>query len=234
MSVAPPKILVVDDEPAVRRLLRMQLSAHGYQLLEATNGTRALEVLPRRPDLIILDLSLPGGMGLETLRKIRNRDEKVPIIVLLNHSDGTQETQALHSGANDCVVKPFGAEEVLSRIQAALQRLPDQEQRPIFRAGALTVDLKHKVVKVGEREVKLTPKEYELLRVFVQHAGKILTNRFLLGELREGTDDSQYVRVYVRQLRQKIETNPDEPQYLITQTGIGYRLRAPDWDLFTL
>jgi two-component system, OmpR family, KDP operon response regulator KdpE len=227
MSAAPLKILIVDDEPPIRKLLRMGLGAQGYELLEAANGKIALQLLSQKLDLIILDLGLPDIEGLDLLRKIRGSNEVVPIVVLSSRGDELTKVQALEFGADDYVTKPFGMDELLARMRAALRhRLQVHGERPIFHTGALSVDLVRHIVKVGDREIKLTPKEYELLRVLVQHAGKVLTHRFLLGELREQTADPQYLRVYVRQLRQKIEADPSQPRYLLTEPGIGYRLRA--------
>ena len=228
MSAMPLRVLVVDDEPPIRKLLRMGLSAHGYQTVEAPNGKAALDLLGQKPDLIILDLGLPDAHGHELLKAIRARSE-VPIVVLSRRSDESGKVQALDSGADDYVTKPFGMDELLARMRAALRhQLQTQGERPVFRAGQLSVDLVRRFVKVGDKEVKLSPKEYELLRVLVQHAGKVLTHKFLLGALWDDLTDAQYLRVYVRQLRQKIEADPARPQYLLTETGIGYRLRAPD------
>src|SRR5487761_2554889 len=176
MSAAPIKVLVIDDEPPIRKLLRMGLSTQGYEILEAPSGKMALDL-----------------------------------------------------GADDYLTKPFGMDELLARMRAALRhQLQVHGERPVFRSGDLSVDLVRRIVKVGERDVKLSPKEYELLRVLVQHAGKVLTHRFLLKELWDELTDAQYLRVYVRQLRQKIETDPERPQFVLTETGIGYRLRAGD------
>jgi len=217
MSAAPLKILVVDDEPPIRKLLRMGLSTQGYEVLEAPNGKASLELLAQKPNLIILDLGLPDMQGLELLRMMRARNEGVPIVVLSSRGDEVSKVQA------------FGMEELLARMRAALRhQLQVHGERPIFRTGDLGVDLVRRIVKVGEKEVKLSPKEYELLRVLVQHAGKVLTHKFLLGELWDDLTDAQYLRVYVRQLRQKIEADPERPHYILTETGIGYRLRAPD------
>ena len=229
MSAAPLRVLVVDDEPPIRKLLRMGLTAQGYQTLEASNGKAALELLGQGPDLIILDLGLPDAQGLELLRTMRARDESVPIVVLSSRGDEAGKVQALDLGADDYVTKPFGMDELLARMRAALRhQLQTHGERPVFRLGDLSVDLVRRIVKVGDKDVKLSPKEYDLLRVLVQHAGKVLTHRFLLGELWDDLTDAQYLRVYVRQLRQKIETDPERPQYILTETGIGYRLRAPD------
>ena len=229
MSAARLKILVIDDEPPIRKLLRMGLNTQGYDVLEAPNGKAGLELLAQNPDLIILDLGLPDIQGLELLRTIRGRNESVPIVVLSSRGDEAGKVQALDLGADDYVTKPFGMDELLARMRAALRhQLQIHGERPIFRVGDLSVDLVRRVVKVRDQEVKLSPKEYDLLRVLVQHAGKVLTHKFLLGELWDDLTDAQYLRVYVRQLRQKIEADPEQPQYILTETGIGYRLRAPD------
>jgi two-component system, OmpR family, KDP operon response regulator KdpE len=212
--------------------LRMGLSTQGYEILEAPNGKASLDLLARNPDLIILDLGLPDIQGLELLRMIRARNEGVPIVVLSSRDDEAGKVQALDLGADDYITKPFGMDELLARMRAALRhQLQVHGERPIFRTGDLSVDLVRRIVKVGDREVKLSPKEYDLLRVLVQHAGKVLTHKFLLGELWDDLTDAQYLRVYVRQLRQKIEADPERPQYVLTETGIGYRLRAAEQEL---
>jgi two-component system KDP operon response regulator KdpE len=229
MSGARTKVLVIEDEPPIRKLLRMGLSTQGYETIEAPGGKAGLELLAQAPDLVILDLGLPDMDGLELLRTIRARNERIPIVVLSSRGDETGKVQALDLGADDYVTKPFGMEELLARMRAALRhQLQVQGERPVFRVGDLSVDLVRRIVKVGEREVKLSPKEYDLLRILVQHAGKVLTHRFLLGELWDHFTDAQYLRVYVRQLRQKIEPDPERPRYILTETGIGYRLRGPD------
>jgi two-component system KDP operon response regulator KdpE len=150
-------------------------------------------------------------------------------VVLSSRGDEAGKVQALDLGADDYVTKPFGMDELLARMRAALRhQLQVHGERPVFRTAELSVDLVRRIVRVGEKEVKLSPKEYGLLRVLVQHAGKVLTHKFLLGELWDETVDAQYLRVYVRQLRRKIEIDPERPQYILTETGIGYRLRAPD------
>jgi two-component system, OmpR family, KDP operon response regulator KdpE len=227
MSAVPLKVLVVDDEPQIRKLLRMGLNTQGYEILDAPNGKTALELLAKEPDLIILDLGLPDMRGLELLRTMRERTESVPIVVLSSRDDEAGKVQALDFGADDYVTKPFGMEELLARLRAALRhQLQVHGERPIFTVGDLSVDLVRRIVKVQDREIKLSPKEYELLCVLVQHAGKVVTHKFLLGELWDRLTDSQYLRVYVRQLRQKIEADPEQPRYILTETGIGYRLRA--------
>lgn len=229
MSAAPLKILIIDDEPPIRKLLRMGLSTQGYEILDAPNGKTALSLLDSKPDLVILDLGLPDIQGHDLLRMIRARNDSVPIVVLSSRGDEAGKVQALDLGADDYVTKPFGMDELLARIRAALRhQLQVHGERPVFRAGDLSVDLVRRLVKVGEKDIKLSPKEYDLLRVLVQHAGKVLTHKFLLHELWDDLTDAQYLRVYVRQLRQKIEGDAERPQYVLTETGIGYRLRAPD------
>ncbi|MCF2525047.1 response regulator transcription factor [Bradyrhizobium sp. G127] len=229
MSATPLKILVIDDEPPIRKLLRMGLSTQGYEILDAPNGKAALTLLDDKPDLVILDLGLPDIQGHDLLRMIRARNDSVPIVVLSSRGDEAGKVQALDLGADDYVTKPFGMDELLARIRAALRhQLQVHGERPVFRTGDLSVDLVRRLVKVGDKDIKLSPKEYDLLRVLVQHAGKVLTHKFLLHELWDDLTDAQYLRVYVRQLRQKIEGDAERPQYVLTETGIGYRLRAPD------
>jgi two-component system, OmpR family, KDP operon response regulator KdpE len=229
VSASPLKVLIIDDEPPIRKLLRMGLSTQGYEILDAPNGKTGLALLESKPDLVILDLGLPDMKGLDLLAMIRARDEAVPIVVLSSRGDESGKVQALDLGADDYLTKPFGMEELLARMRAALRhQLQVQGERPAFRAGDLVVDLVRRIVKVRDQEVKLSPKEYELLRVLVQHAGKVLTHKFLLGELWNDFTDTQYLRVYVRQLRHKIEADPEQPRHMLTETGVGYRLRAPD------
>jgi two-component system KDP operon response regulator KdpE len=229
MTAPSLRVLVIDDEPPIRKLLRMGLGTQGYEILEAPNGRSGLELLAQNPDLVILDLGLPDIQGLEVLRMIRGRNESVPIVVLSSRGDEAGKVQALDLGADDYITKPFGMAELLARMRTAVRhQLQVQGERPIFHVGDLFVDLVRRTVKVGKDEVKLSPKEYDLLRVLVQHAGKVLTHKFLLSELWDDLKDPQYLRVYVRQLRQKIEADPERPKYVLTETGIGYRLRAPD------
>jgi two-component system, OmpR family, KDP operon response regulator KdpE len=229
MNATPLKVLVIDDEPPIRKLLRMGLGTQGFQTIDAPNGKAALELMADQPDLVILDLGLPDVPGLEVLRQIRARREDLPIVVLSSRGDETAKVEALDLGADDYVTKPFGMEELLARMRAALRhQLQVHGDRPIFKLGGLSVDLVRRIVKMRDQEVRLSPKEYELLRLLVHHAGKVLTHKFLLRELWSTPNDAQYLRVYVRQLRQKIEPNPARPQYILTETGIGYRLRAPD------
>jgi two-component system KDP operon response regulator KdpE len=229
MSAARIKVLVVDDEPPIRKLLRMGLTAQGYEVLDAPNGKTALELLDEKPNLVILDLGLPDIDGLELLRRIRHRQEGLPVVVLSSRGDEAGKVAALDLGADDYVTKPFGMDELLARMRAALRhQLQVHGERPVFHVDELSVDLVRRIVKVGDKEAKLSPKEYDLLRLLVQHAGKVLTHKFLIGELWDEMVDPQHLRVYVRQLRQRIEPDPERPHYILTETGIGYRLRAPD------
>jgi two-component system KDP operon response regulator KdpE len=230
MTMAPVRVLVVDDEPPIRRFLRTSLSAQGYHVLEAENGSAALALIARNPpDVIVLDLGLPDIDGVEIIRRLRDADSTVPVIVLSSRVDERGKAQALDLGADDYVTKPFGTDELLARLRAALRhRLLQQGERPVFRSGDLSVDLIRRIVTVRSEEVKLSPREYDLLRLFVAHAGKVLTHKFILREVWGSDTDVQYLRIYVRSLRQKIEADPERPQHLITETGVGYRLRVID------
>jgi two-component system, OmpR family, KDP operon response regulator KdpE len=226
----PLRILVVDDEPAILRFLRVGLGGHGYVVSEAENGQSALDaVRQRRADLVVLDLGLPDIDGLEVIRRIRESGSAVPIIVLSSRDDEAAKVAALDLGADDYVTKPFGIEELLARTRAAQRhRLQQQGEKPIFRTGDVTVDLVRRIVTVRGKEVKFSPREYDLLRLLVMHAGKVLTHNMILREVWGPNTDVQYLRIYVRALRQKIENDMEKPEYILTETGVGYRLRAPD------
>ncbi|EKF43215.1 response regulator transcription factor [Nitratireductor indicus] len=230
MTNSTVRILVVDDEPPIRKLLRVGLTAEGYAIVEATNAVEAMQKAEgEQPDLILLDLGLPDMQGHDLLAKWRNDLLELPIIILSSRTDEAGIVKALELGADDYVTKPFGTKELVARIRVALRhKLQQQGERPIFQTGALSVDLVKRIVKVAEKEVKLSPKEYDILRVLVQHAGKVITHQHLLNQVWGGSTDVQYLRVYVRQLRQKIEQSPDEPQYITTETGVGYRLREAE------
>jgi two-component system, OmpR family, KDP operon response regulator KdpE len=229
---APLKVLVVDDEPAIRRFLRTSLTAQGYQVVEAENGASALESLRRGSssiDILVLDLGLPDVNGLDIIERLRGQGSVLPIVVLSSRTDETGKVKALDLGADDYVTKPFGIDELLARLRAALRhRLQQEGESPVFRCGDLSMDLVRRIVTVAGHEVKLTPREYDLLRLLVAHAGKVLTHRFILREVWGGEGDVQYLRVYIRALRHKIEPDPEQPRYLLTEQGVGYRLRAPD------
>jgi two-component system KDP operon response regulator KdpE len=230
MSAPPLKILVVDDEPPIRKLLRTGLGTQGYSISEIANARDAYEHLRReKPDLVILDLGLPDRNGLELLRQLRDEGLEVPVVILSSRTDETGIVQALELGADDYVTKPFGMNELIARIRVAIRhRLQQQGERPLFKVGDLSVDLVRRIVKVRGEEVKLSPREYEILRVLVQHAGKVLTHQFIIREVWGSMTDLQNLRVHIRQVRQKIEPDPEQPQYLLTETGVGYRLRAPE------
>ncbi|MBS0276038.1 MAG: response regulator transcription factor [Proteobacteria bacterium] len=224
------RILVIDDEPAIRRFLRTSLSAQNYSVLEAEDGESGLAMLQRNAiDVLVLDLGLPGIDGLEVLKRMREGGSSVPVIVLSSRDDEKGKVAALDMGADDYVTKPFGMEELLARIRAAVRhRLQQEGEKPLFKTGDLTVDLVRRIVTVRGQEVKLTPREYDLLRLLVAHAGKVLTHKFILREVWGSETDVQYLRIYVRTLRQKIEANPEQPSLIQTEQGVGYRLRAAD------
>ncbi|TGP54117.1 response regulator transcription factor [bacterium M00.F.Ca.ET.159.01.1.1] len=220
-------ILVVDDEPPIRKLLRVGLGSQGYAVSEAPNAKAAIELMQtERPDLILLDLGLPGMTGLELLGKWRSDGLDIPVVILSSRTDEAGIVSALELGADDYVTKPFGMNELVARIRVALRhKFQQQGEKPVFQTGDLSVDLVKRIVKVEGKEVKLSPKEYDILRMLVQYAGKVLTHQFLMKQIWNDSTDVQYLRVYVRQLRQKIEKTPDQPRYIITETGVGYRLR---------
>jgi two-component system, OmpR family, KDP operon response regulator KdpE len=221
-------ILVVDDEPAIRRLLRTSLTAEGFEVIEADTAQKALELAASgKAEILILDLGLPDLDGLDVIRRLRASGSKLPIIVLSSRGDERGKVEALDLGADDYVTKPFGIAELVARIRTALRhRFQEQGSEPVFQSGDLTCDLVRRVVTVRGEEVKLSPKEYGILRLLVLHAGKVLTHRFLMQEVWGPACDVQYLRIYVRQLRQKIEADPEYPSHILTETGVGYRLRV--------
>jgi two-component system KDP operon response regulator KdpE len=222
--------LVIEDEPNIVLGLKDALEFEGFRVLTADGGRLGVELAQReRPQAILLDLMLPDINGYQVCQEIRERDPFVPILMLTAKSQEADKIRGLDAGADDYVTKPFGMDELFARMRAALRhQLQVHGERPVFHVGDLSVDLVRRIVKLGDREVKLSPKEYDLLRLLVQHAGKVLTHRFLIQELWNEPTDPQYLRVYVRQLRQKIEADPERPQFVLTETGIGYRLRATD------
>ncbi|MBV9785938.1 MAG: response regulator transcription factor [Acidisphaera sp.] len=224
------RVLVVDDEPAILRFLRAGLAAEGFIVSEAERGATALDGIRRQAtDLVVLDLGLPDMDGLEVIRSVREAGLAVPIIVLSSRDDERSKVAALDLGADDFVTKPFGIDELFARIRAAQRhRLQQQGEHPIFRCGDLMVDLVRRIVTVRGARVKFSRREYDLLRLLVAHAGKVLTHKQILREVWGGDTDVQYLRIYIRALRQKIEANPEQPAYILTETGVGYRLRAPD------
>lgn len=219
-------ILVIDDEPAIRRLLRTSLGANGFHVLEAGTGRDGLAAVETgKPEAVLLDLGLPDIDGLEIIRTMRGRGDHTPIVVLSSRGEEAGKVEALELGADDYVTKPFGIAELIARIRTALRhRLQVQGAEPVFESGSLRVDLVRRAVTVGGTEAKLSPKEYDILRLLVLHAGKVLTHRFIMQEIWGAAGDVQYLRIYVRQLRAKIEARPEQPEHILTETGVGYRL----------
>lgn len=230
MTNSAVSILVVDDEPPIRRLLRTSLKAQGFYVAEAERGQTALDLVKTVvPDVILLDLGLPDMDGLEVIRRLRATGDKSPVIVLSSRGDERGKVEALDLGADDYVTKPFGMGELVARIRTALRhRIQEQGGEPVFRNGELAVDLTRRRVELRGTEVKLSPKEWDILKLLVLHAGKVLTHRMIMQAVWGPTVDVQYLRIYVRQLRSKLETLPDQPRYIITETGVGYRLRTGD------
>jgi two-component system, OmpR family, KDP operon response regulator KdpE len=225
----PLRILVVDDEPAILRFLRASLESQGYIVSTAANARTALDMVRRHTaDLVVLDLGLPDMDGLDAVGQIRDGGETLLIIILSSRDNENAKVEALDRGSDDYVTKPFGIDELLARIRMAQRhRLQQEGEKPLFHAGDLSVDLVRRIVTVRGSEVK-PPREYDVLRLMVAHAGKVLTHHFMLREIWGDDADVQYLRVYVRSLRQKIETDPERPSHILTETGVGYRLRAPD------
>lgn len=220
------QILIVDDEPQIRRFLRISLEANGYRIHETATGHDAiLKTAQFRPDLIILDMGLPGLDGLEVLRHLREWT-KTPVIILSVRDSDQDKVDALDAGADDYLTKPFSTDELMARIRTAQRHAQPQQEEMIFNSGRLKVDLSRRVVSVDDETVKLTRTEYALLRLLIQHAGKVLTHQQILREVwgPEYIHETHYLRVYFAQLRQKIEENPALPEIIITEPGIGYRL----------
>ena len=229
-AAGPLRVLVVDDEPPILRFLRASLQSQGYLVSTAANARTALDMVRgHTADLIVLDLGLPDMDGLDVVRQIRDDGETLPIIILSSRDNESAKVKALDLGADDYVTKPFGIDELLARIRAAERhRLQQEGERPLFHAGDLSIDLVRRIVTVRGNEVKLSPREFDVLRLMVAHAGKVLTHRFMLEEIWGADADVQYLRVYIRALRQKIEADPERPTHILTETGVGYRLREPD------
>ncbi len=228
MSEGGPRVLVVDDEPAIRRFLHTSLSAHGYSVFEAINGQEGLVAVTNcRPDLVILDLGLPDINGIEITRRLREWTP-VPIIIVTVQEQESAKIAALDAGADDYVTKPFGMGELLARMRASLRRAASPAAEPIFSSGQLTVDLGQRLVTVAGREVQLTPTEYDLMRTLVTHAGKVLTHRQLLRQVwgagYEG--EAHLLRVNMSNLRHKLEPDAARPSFIVTEPGVGYRLRV--------
>jgi two-component system KDP operon response regulator KdpE len=229
MGECGPRALIVDDEVAVRRFLRTVLTAHNYEVFEAATGQEAVSAVKNdRPDVIILDLGLPDIDGIEVTKLLRAWT-KAPILILSVRGEESAKIAALDEGADDYLTKPFSMGELLARLRAALRRASQSTDEPVFADGDLQVDLEHRLITVRGREVQLTPTEYDLLRTLVTHAGKVLTHRQLLHEVWGKTaseQDSHLVRVNISNLRRKVELNSARPRYIITEPGVGYRLRV--------
>jgi two-component system KDP operon response regulator KdpE len=223
-------ILVVDDEIEIRRLLKVALTAHGYDIREAASGQEGLaQAAVFNPDLLILDMSLPDLDGLEVIKKLREWT-KVPVIILSVREREQDKIQALEAGADDYVTKPFSMGELIARIRVALRHKLVGEDEPVLVLGDLSIDMAYRKVVVEGKEVKLTPLEYEIFKQLALNAGKVLTHRYLLTNAwgNEYQNQKQYLRIFIRQLRRKIEPNPTQPRYILTEPGIGYRLAVPD------
>jgi two-component system KDP operon response regulator KdpE len=222
------RVLVVDDEQAIRRFLKVALSSQGYTIVEASSGQDGLsDATTQRPDVVILDLGLPDIDGVEVIRLLREWTQ-IPIIILSVRGSESDKIAALDAGADDYLTKPFSVGELLARLRAALRRTGQIANEPVFTSGSLKVDLTRRLVSVSEHDIQLTPTEYELLRVLVNHAGKVLTHNHLLREVWgvEYAEEYHMLHVNISNLRRKIEPEPARPQFIITEPGVGYRLRT--------
>jgi two-component system KDP operon response regulator KdpE len=232
VTAAAPTILLIEDDAQIRRFLRAALPAHGYRLVEAVSGNEGLvEAATRSPDVVLLDLGLPDIDGLEVTRRLREWSA-VPIVVLSARGLEKDKVAALDGGADDYLTKPFGVEELLARIRVAIRRttqVAGGAPRPVYEVGELRVDLAAREVRVGERAAHLTPTEFKILALLVRHAGKVVTHRQLLIEVwgPGAATSTHYLRVQMHGLRHKLEATPARPRYLITEPGVGYRLRDP-------
>ena len=222
-----PVILVIDDEIQIRRLLRTTLTAHDYDIIEAATGEEGLLLAASRsPDLIILDMNLPGIQGIEVLEKLREWFAR-PVLILSVVNDEARIVEALDLGADDYLTKPFSVPELLARLRVCFRHTKTEPIEPIFKSGALTVDLSLRTVFVDNNQVHLSSTEYNLLKLFIRHAGKVLTHHYILREIwgLGSTQDVQYLRVYIGHLRRKLERDPNQPELIITEPGVGYRLQ---------
>jgi len=229
MTQRGARILVVDDERAIRRFLGLTLEAHGYQVLDATSGEQALRLIAsERPDLVVLDLGLPDLDGVQVITRTREWSD-VPIVVLSVRDREADKVRALDSGADDYLTKPFGQDELLARLRVALRRSAGSAQQPVIEVGDLAVDVDRRRVTVAGADVALTPTEYDILKLLAQHAGKVLTHRHILRQVWGPTyeDEPHVLRVNISNLRRKIEPDPSRPRYVVTEPGVGYRMAAP-------
>jgi two-component system, OmpR family, KDP operon response regulator KdpE len=229
MTANPISVLVIDDEPPIRRFLRTSLVPQNYRVIEANDAASGLDLIAReKPDLVILDLGLPDMDGLDVIRRIRAK-ATIPIVVLSSRDDERAKVEALELGADDYVTKPFGMDELVARLRTALRhRFHEKGEEPVFQSGDLTVDLVRRRVTVGGVEVRLSPTEFAMLQLLVAHAGKVLTHRQILREVWGSAEDVQYLRVYIRQLRRKLEADPERPRHIVTEPGVGYRLQLSE------
>jgi two-component system, OmpR family, KDP operon response regulator KdpE len=225
-----PLILVIDDEPQIRRLLRVTLTAHDYEIIDAATGEEGLLLAASNsPSLVILDMNLPDISGMEVLKRLREWYAR-PVMILSVMNDEDTIVEALDLGADDYLTKPFGIPELLARLRVCFRRSQPESVEPIFVSGLLKVDLSLRTVFIDQKQVHLTSTEYNLLNLFIRHAGKVLTHHFILKEVwgLGSTQDVQYLRVYIGHLRQKLELDPNRPQLIITEPGVGYRLQLLD------
>lgn len=223
-----PTALIIDDEVQIRRLLRVNLEANGYRVIEAATGQEGIiHAAQWRPEVVLLDLGLPDMDGVKVLKRLREWS-RVPVVVLSVRDREEDKIAALDQGADDYVTKPFGTGELLARLRAAQRHIQPANELTVFRAGKLEVDLSARTVRLAGQEVRLTATEYQLLRLFVQHAGKVLTHRQILKEVwgPNCTEQTQYLRVYIAHLREKLEADPARPVLITTEPGIGYRMLA--------
>lgn len=223
-----PVALIIDDEAQIRRFLKISLEANGYRVYESKTGHEGLTQFGTlRPDVLILDLGLPDMDGLDVLKSLREWS-KTPVIILSVRNADSEKIAALDAGADDYLTKPFSVGELLARLRVAQRHAQPTPDTTIFQSGPLSVDLAHRAVTVNEQPVKLTPTEYALLKLMIQHAGQVLTHRQILREVwgPQYVDETQYLRVYMAQLRQKLEADPTRPKILLTEPGVGYRLVA--------
>lgn len=225
------RVLVVDDEKSIRRFLSLSLTSCGYLVSEAINGKEAIESISLfRPDVVVLDLGLPDIDGIKVIEEIRKQNQ-VPIIILSVRDSQEDKIKALDKGADDYLTKPFGIEELYSRLKAVLRRTLRIEDEPVFKSGKLVVDLNKRIVKVGSKEIDLTPTEYDILKLLILNAGKVLTHRKLIKQV-WGKDPDEYegmehlLRVTISNLRSKIEPDPSRPEFIITEPAVGYRLQS--------
>jgi two-component system KDP operon response regulator KdpE len=225
-----PRVLIVDDEKSIRRFLKSTLTANDFAVAEAQNGKEALEALATfRPDVIVLDLGLPDMDGIEVTKRIRQKVQ-TPIIILSVREDESDKVAALDAGADDYLTKPFSAGELLARFRAVLRRLSRATDDPVFKTGMLTVDLSKRLIRVGNAEVRLSPTEYDVFKVLVMSAGKVITHAQILAQVwGKNPEDFEGVnhllRVTISNLRSKLEPNPTHPTYILTEPGVGYRLK---------